>query len=77
MRFFIPEREGKDARISGKEASKLNKARKRGYISTGEVKRLTPYLSVPKRGDIRMVYNGTSSGLNDSLWGPHFALLTV
>ena len=33
---------------------------------------------VPKESiDIRIVYNGTSSGINNSLWGPHFALPTL
>lgn len=27
--------------------------------------------------DIRMVYNGTSLGLNNALWAPHFSLPTV
>jgi len=39
---------------------------------------LTSYFSVPKgETDIRMVYDGTKSGLNDSLWAPWFALSTV
>ena len=38
---------------------------------------LTHYLYVPKGEDTRMVYNGTSSGLNNTLWDPHFALPTV
>ena len=33
---------------------------------------------VPKgEDDIRIVFNGTSSGLNDALWAPHFGLPTV
>ena len=43
----------------------------------GEVKILTHYFSVPKREDIRIFYNGTSIGLNSSLWAPHFVLPTV
>ena len=39
------------------------------------MKSLTYSLSVPKGEDIRMVYNFNLSGLNDSLWAPHFALL--
>ena len=34
------------------------------------MKSLTHNLSVPKGEDIRMVYNGTSSGLNNALWDP-------
>ena len=43
----------------------------------GEVKILTHYLAVQKGEDISMVYNGTSSGINSSLWAPHFNLPTV
>ena len=32
---------------------------------------------MPKGDYIRMVYNRTSSGLNSSLWEPHFSLPTV
>ena len=35
--FLMPQREGKDSRTSGKEASNLNKAWKQCYISTGRV----------------------------------------
>ena len=34
------------------------------------------YFSVPKGEDIMMVYNDKSSGINSSLWAPHFALPT-
>lgn len=54
-------------------ATKINKVRKRRYIRRGVVKNLTDYFAVPKGdSDIRMVYNGTSSGLNDALWAPSF-----
>ena len=42
-----------DTQTARKEAMKLNKARKRGYIRTGEVKSLRHYLLVP-RGEIYM-----------------------
>ena len=47
-RFSLPQREGKDTCTAEKETRKLNKARKRGYISMGEVKSLTHYLLVTK-----------------------------
>ena len=72
----MPHREGKDAHTSGKEARKLNKARKRGYISTGGVKSLTHYFLVPMGEGIHMVYNKKSSGLKYAMWDPHFALQT-
>ena len=60
-----------------KESLKLDKVRQRGYAGTVEVNSLTHYLLLPKVEDIRMVYNGTFSGLNNSVWVPHFAILTV
>lgn len=39
---------------------------------------LTRFFAVQKgEDDIRMVYNGTASGLNDVLWAPNFGLPTV
>ena len=40
----------------------------------GEVKSLTQHFSVPNGEDICMVHIGMWSGLNDSLWAPHFTL---
>jgi hypothetical protein len=58
--------------------AKVVKVRKRGYVSPGVVTSGTHYFSVPKGlDDIRMVYNGTSCGLNDVLWAPRFGLPTV
>jgi hypothetical protein len=34
------------------------------------------FFEVDKDSDIRLVYNGTSCGLNDALWAPNFWLLT-
>ena len=49
--------------------------RKREYINVGHVISITLMFAVAKGAhDIRMVYNGTSSGLNDALWAPHFGL---
>ena len=62
------------------EEEKVNNVRKRLYIEPGDTISLMPYFSVPKVVveqvvmDIRMVYNGSKSGLNDSLWAPHFSL---
>jgi hypothetical protein len=57
---------------------KLEKIRRLKYIQSGRVDSLTSYFAVPKgESDIRMVYDGTKSGLNDSLWAPWFALPTV
>ena len=55
--------------------SKLMQVRTRRYICPGQVTSLTDYFDVPKGiNDVRMVYNGTSCGLNDLLWAPSFWL---
>ena len=57
---------------------KLMNIRERGYVQPGVVDSLTSFFAVPKGdSDIRMVYDGTISGLNDSLWAPWFPLPTV
>ena len=56
---------------------KVIEVRKRGYIETGEVQSLTHMFKVAKGISIRMVYDGTSSVLNDALWAPHFSLPTA
>jgi hypothetical protein len=58
--------------------AKVVQVRKRGYILTGKVVGGTHYFCVDKgEDDIRMVYNGTSCGLNEVLWAPRFGLPTV
>jgi hypothetical protein len=57
---------------------KLDKVRRLEYIGPGRVESLTSFFSVPKgEEDIRMVYDGTKSGLNDAMWAPWFALPTI
>ena len=68
----------KEVDIKNKIIEKLADVRSKGYIQKGKVKSLTSFFAVPKSDDdIRMVYNGTSSGLNDAVWAPWFALPTV
>ena len=43
----------------------------------GEFNSLTNYLLVLKGENIRMVYNGTYTSMNTSIWDTHFALPTV
>ena len=58
--------------------TKVLKVCKLGYICLGEVISGTKFFSVDKgETDIRMVYNGTSCGLNDKLYTSHFGLPTV
>jgi len=48
------------------------------YISPGPMISLTSYFSVPKGdSDIRLMYDGTKSSLNNSLWAPWFPLPTI
>ena len=53
----------------------------KGYIqgpgtSTGTVKSYMSFFHVPKpsptKPDVRLVYNGSSCGLNDCFWAPNF-----
>jgi hypothetical protein len=54
---------------------KLAKVRDRRYITPGFVKSLTSFFSVPTGDeDVGMVYDGTVSELNDSIWVPRFIL---
>lgn len=40
-------------------------------LASQEVRSLTSFFTVPKEeGDVRVVYNGTKSGLNGQLWAP-------
>ena len=57
---------------------KLIKVRKLGYVKDGFVKSLIRYFYVPKgENDIRMVYDGTSSGFNHSIYVPNFGLPAI
>jgi hypothetical protein len=47
----------------------------RSYLEPGSVSSFLNYFAVPKgESDIRVVYDGTLSGLNGSLWCPNFFL---
>jgi hypothetical protein len=57
---------------------KLLKAKDRHHFEEDLVTGLTSFFAVPKgEEDIRMVCDGTSSGLNEALWAPWFALPTI
>ena len=61
-----------------KVKKKLQKVRNRRYIVSRYVSSLISYFPVPKgENDIRMVYDGTGSGLNNVLWVPRFAMQTL
>ena len=76
--WWVPQRVEKDQDTWKAMRAKLEKVKTLRYIQPGTVTSLTFYFSVPKgETDIRMVYDGTKSGLNDSMWAPWFALPTV
>jgi len=74
----VPQRYEKDEIIRNAVRVKLEKVRRLEYIKPGRVKSLTSYFAVPKgESDIRMVYDGSKSGLNDAMWVPWFSLPTI
>ena len=57
---------------------KLHKPVSKNYITRGFVKSLISFFAVLKgETDIRIVYDATKSGLNESIWAPNFFLPTV
>jgi len=78
-RFTCPQRDEKDVVAKGMMKGKLLTVRERGYFEGFcAILCLMHFFGVPKGiDDIRMVYNGTSSGLNLCLWAPNFVLPTV
>jgi hypothetical protein len=74
-----PQKGHKDPAKHEMMRAKVVQVRKQGYILPGKVVGGTHYFCVDNKGadDIRMVYNGTSCGLNDVLWAPRFGLPTV
>ena len=57
-------------------ADKIDGMSRRFYLeSSGHVANLVDYFAVPKGDfDIRVVFDGSSCGLNDTLWAPNFFL---
>ena len=56
-------------------ASKLDVMVRRDYLESGYVANTVHFFAVPKGdSDIRVVFDGTSSGLNETLWAPKFFL---
>ena len=77
-KFVRPQPPEKDPARKEKVKTKLAKVRTRRYIWKGFVSSLTRYFAVDKGVvDIRMVYDGTVSGLNATIWAPNFGLPTV
>jgi hypothetical protein len=76
--YRTAQRDTPDGATKAKVKEKLSAVRQRRYVQPGFVKSLTSFFSVPKGDDdVRMVYNGTVSGLNDLMWVPRLLLPTV
>jgi len=74
----VPQRPEKDPTMRAVMRKKLDKVRRLKYIQAGRVDSLTSFFAVRKgETGIRMVYDGTKSGLNDAMWAPWFALPTI
>mmetsp|Transcript_8332 Transcript_8332/g.12121 ORF Transcript_8332/g.12121 Transcript_8332/m.12121 type:complete len:644 (-) Transcript_8332:24-1955(-) len=74
----IPQRKDKDESVYQGMRKKLEVSIGKGYLEIGLIHSLTSYFAVPKGlDDIRMVYDGTKSGLNDAMFAPWFPLPTV
>jgi hypothetical protein len=72
-----PQRPPRDPDNLERVRNKANKFRKRGYITAGQVASLINMFDVPKGlDDIRLVFDGTRSGLNAALFAPWFHLPT-
>lgn len=77
-RWRKAQRDTKDPKLKTKVVGKLEKARHRRYIAPGHVVSLTAFFGVPKGDDdLRMVYDGTVSGLNDLMWVLRFGMSTI
>jgi hypothetical protein len=76
--FLKPQQRHKDPVKHELMQDKVVQVRKQDYILPGKITGGTQFFCVDKGlDDIRMVYNGTSCGLNEVLWAPRFGLPTV
>mmetsp|Transcript_15422 Transcript_15422/g.21971 ORF Transcript_15422/g.21971 Transcript_15422/m.21971 type:complete len:400 (+) Transcript_15422:439-1638(+) len=74
----IPQQKDKDEKVCEGMRKKLEVPIAKGYLELGLILSLTSFFAVPKGlDDIRMVYDGTKSGLNDAMFAPWFPLPTV
>ena len=76
----LPNSHAKPARCASPTQMKLVAAKIDGmlhkrYLEEGVVRSNVHYFTVPKgEEDVRVVFDGTSSGLNEALWAPNFFL---
>jgi len=76
--YTTAQQDTKDTAIKSLMTQKLEAVVARRYMLPGWIKSLTTFFAVPKgTEDIRMVYDASKSGLNDTMWVPRFPLPTV
>jgi hypothetical protein len=76
--YTVPQPKAKTPEMHLQMIAKLVKARLRDYIEVGYAESLMHAFAVPKGlKDIRLVFNGTSCGLNANIFAPRFGLPTV
>jgi hypothetical protein len=69
-----------DDKIKALVKNKLDKVIMKGYVELTDIKFVEAMMfmfDVPKGDNIRMVYDGSKSGLNKALWAPWFSLPTI
>jgi hypothetical protein len=77
-KHVVPQKDEPDSARKENIRLKLLKVLARRYFEYGDVASLTQFFAVAKGDkDIRMVYNGTSSGLNAHIWFPWFTFATI
>jgi hypothetical protein len=78
-RYQVPQQSESDATKRALIAKKLQKVLDIGYVSLGKVLSLTGYFAVDKAQgtDIRMVHDGTKSGLNNTIRAPNFYVPSI
>lgn len=76
--YRIPQRGERDIAVRQAIRKKLMTILSKGCLAQGEVRSLTSFFAVPKgEDDMRIVYDGTKSGLNGQLWAPWLPLPTI
>ncbi|KAL7565118.1 hypothetical protein ACA910_005125 [Epithemia clementina (nom. ined.)] len=74
-RAIEPQRNLGDSNMVKMISEKILDVRMKGYVAPGTCTATKNFFAVPKGdSDIRMVYDGTKSGLNESLYAPWFPL---
>lgn len=77
-RWIRAQRLPKEAYMVEKMTKKFVKVANKGYVGEGTVLSMINCFAVEKgEDDIRLVYDGKKSGLNDSVWAPNFFLPSV